>query len=100
MFENMTFECYKCKKTSRLNVSADTGSDIRRLHGDGKIKEKITFMCEHCGVANSIEINLENASSFLESMSSTDPDIQKAIDAAKKGDISSAIDMARKKFGL
>ena len=98
MLENITFKCYNCNKMSRLRIEADKRVETRRILGEGK--RKITFLCEHCGAANEIEISLENSKKLLDGLSSTDPDVQRAINNAKKGDISGALDIARKRFGF
>jgi len=96
----LLFRCFKCNNQSPFEITVANRDEVMRLHSDGKEFGQVNFICVHCGYANLIEITLETATKLLERLSSRDPEVQKALDSAKSGDFSKAIDIAAKKLGF
>jgi hypothetical protein len=68
------------------------------LRGEEKVKK--TFLCEHCGYANEIEIDITKAGELLDRLSSTDPEGREVIASARRGDLSRIVEIAKGKFRL
>jgi len=97
---DLKFRCFKCQKDSPFEISPANRGEVQRLVSDGKSMGQVTFICVHCGFANTIDITLDTATKLLERISSDDPEVQDAIERAKKGDYSKAIEAAKNRFGL
>lgn len=97
---DLNFRCFKCGETSAMNLTAEGRTTVRRLASDPNESREITFYCDRCGAANAITMSQEMITAFISRLSSDDPQTQKAIDDAKRGDYRSAIDEARKRFGF
>jgi hypothetical protein len=96
----LKFRCFKCNEISAMNLTAEGRTTVRRLRADPNESREVTFYCDHCGAANVIALTQEMIEAFIGRLSSDDPQIQKAINDAKRGDYRSAIDEARKRFGF
>jgi hypothetical protein len=97
---DLNFRCFKCNEISVMNLTAEGRTTVRRLAADPNASRDVTFYCDRCGAANVIAMTPEMVTAFIARLSSDDPQIQKAIDDAKRGDYRSAIDQARKRFGF
>jgi hypothetical protein len=95
---DLNFRCFKCSQVSAMNLTAEGRDDVRRMTGDPSIPREVTFYCERCGAANAIGLTAEMLAAFVARLSSDDPQIQKAIDDAKRGDYQSAINEALRRF--
>lgn len=98
--DDLKFNCYNCHRDSAFEITVENRDKVERLVSDGRMKGKVNFICIHCGFANAIVITLETATQLLERLSSTDPQVQDAINRAKAGDYSSALEIAKKKLGF
>ena len=96
----LSFQCFKCNQASGLHLTAESRDKVYRIHADPSASREVTFYCDRCGAANAITLTAEMISTLLERLSSDDPQIQKAIDDAKRGDYRAAIDQARRRFGF
>ncbi|MFI5351687.1 MAG: hypothetical protein ACHQZS_01905 [Candidatus Binatales bacterium] len=96
----LKFRCYNCNKYSEFTITVDNRDEVRRFTGSGEALGNVRFLCTRCGTANEIEITLETATALLARLASDDPRVQKAIDSAKAGDYSAALDIARRKLGF
>lgn len=96
----LSFQCFKCNQVSGLHLTAESRDKVHRINADPSVSKEVTFYCDRCGAANAITLTAEMISRMLERLFSDDPQIQKAIDDAKRGDFSSAIDQARRRFGF
>jgi hypothetical protein len=96
--DDLTFRCFQCERFSPMNLTAENRGRVYRLHGDPHAPKDVTFYCVNCGTANVVSLTLEAASELLKRIASNDPATQAAIDAAKRGDYSRAIDEARRRF--
>src|SRR3712207_5022832 len=97
---DLKFNCFNCHQDSRFEINVENRDEVRRIVSDGRGIGEVSFICIHCGFANVIEISLEMAAKLLSRLSSEDPQVQDAINRAKSGDYSKAIDIAKKKFGF
>ena len=98
--KDLKFNCFHCQQDSEFKITAENRDEVRRLVSDGRRLGEVHFICTNCGFANLIEISLDTATKLLARLSSEDPETQDAINRAKKGDYSGAIDLAKKKFGI
>ena len=96
----LSFRCFSCDRVSSLKLTPEGRDTVSRIMPDPRETLQLSFYCEHCGAANSIDITGETAMQLLHRLSSDDAEIQKAISDAKRGDYGSAIDQARKRFGF
>lgn len=96
----MLFRCFSCEKESPFEITVANRDEVRRFVDDGQGLGQVNFICLHCGYANLIEISLEAATKLLARISSDDPEVQQAVERAKAGDFTSAIDLAAKKLGF
>jgi hypothetical protein len=83
-----------------MKLTAEGRDTVYRFRDDPSTPRDVTFYCEKCGAANAIALTVEMLSELLRTLTSDDPDIQKAIDDARRGDYGSAIDEARRRFGF
>jgi hypothetical protein len=83
-----------------MNLTAEGRTTVRRIAADPNESREVSFYCDHCGAANVITLTREMIEAFIGRLSSDDPQIQQAINDAKRGDYRSAIDEARKRFGF
>jgi hypothetical protein len=97
---DLNFRCFKCHETSAMNLTAEGRTTVRRMTADPNESREITFYCDRCGAANVITMTQEMITAFISRLSSDDPQIQRAIDDAKRGDYGSAINEARKRFSF
>lgn len=97
---DLKFQCFKCNSVSAMNLTAESRDTVYRLHGDPTLPRDVTFYCDKCGAANVIALTMEMVAALLDRLSSDDPQIQRAINAAKGGDFGPAIDEARRRFGF
>lgn len=96
----LSFQCFSCNQISGLHLTAESRDKVERLNPDRDASREVTFYCDRCGAANAITLTAEMISELVGRLSSDDPRIQKAIDDAKRGDYSRAIDEARRRFGF
>lgn len=96
----LSFQCFSCNRVSGLHLTAEGRDKVYRIHSDPRASREVTFYCDQCGAANEITLTTEIISELLERLSSDDPQIQKAIDDAKRGDYRDAIEQARRRFGF
>jgi hypothetical protein len=94
------FKCAECAQMSSLDKPAGERDDVRRMTRDPKQSHDVTFYCEHCGTANTVSITPEMIPAILSRLSCDDPEIQSAIDDAKRGDYGRAINEAFRRFKL
>ncbi len=94
----LSFQCFRCNQTSGLHLTAESRDKVSRMFPDPNESREVTFYCDRCGAANAVTLTEEMISKLLERLSSDDPQIQKAIDDAKRGDYGSAIERARRRF--
>jgi hypothetical protein len=97
---DMLFRCFSCERESPFEITVANRDEVRRLVSDDRDLGQVNFICVHCGYANLIEISIETATRLLARISSNDPEVQQAIDRAKEGDFSSAVDLAARKIGF
>jgi hypothetical protein len=98
--DDLSFNCYNCHHDSAFEITVKNRDEVERLTGDGRMCGEVSFICVHCGFANVIEITLETAATLLGRLSSADPEVQRAIERAKAGDYSSALDIAKDRLGF
>ena len=96
----LNFRCFRCNQTSGLHLTAESRDRVYRIKADPNFSKDVTFYCDQCGAANTIALTAEMIAALLDGVTSDDPEIQKAIDEAKRGNFSAAIDQARRRFGF
>jgi hypothetical protein len=96
----LNFRCFSCNQVSGLRLTAEGRDRVYRLRADPNLSKDITFYCDRCGVANTITLTVEMIATLIDGVTSDDPEIQKAIDEAKRGNLGAAIDQARRRFGF
>jgi hypothetical protein len=95
---DLNFRCFKCSQVSAMKLTAEGRDDVQRMNADPNASREVTFYCERCGAANAIALTAEMLAAFLTRLSSDDPQIQRAIDDAKRGNYQSAINEALRRF--
>jgi len=95
---SLNFRCASCGQMSSLDKAAEGRGDVRRMSADPNRSYDVTFYCDLCGAANSVTIRPEMIPALISRLSSNDPEIQKAIDDAKRGDYGRAINEAIRRF--
>lgn len=93
--DELTFKCYQCHHGSPFKITVENRGEVARLTSEGASLGKVNFICIHCGYANLIEITLETATELISRLSEN-PEVRDAVDRARKGDYSKALDIANK----
>ena len=97
---DLQFRCFQCGQMSPMNLDAADRGEVHRWNRDPSTSREVTFYCTACGAANAVPLTAEMMTGLLHRVSSNDPQIQRGIDAARRGDYDSAIDAARRRFGF
>ena len=94
----LRFRCVECRSMSGFGQPAEGRGEVLRLQADPNETHEVCFYCDQCGAANTVSITPDMLPSIIARLSSDDPQIQKAIDDAKRGNYGSAIEQARRRF--
>lgn len=95
---SLTFRCFKCGQMSDMRLRAQQRDEVSRLVADSNPSYEMTLYCSQCGKANEITLTAEMLTALVTRLDSNDPQIQKAIDDAKRGNYNTAINEALRRF--